>query len=53
MFMRGVRAGAVNAQSVENRDIQSRREIAVRRAADRTLSEFKAELQSNLTRLLV
>ena len=53
MLVRGVRAVAVNTESVENRNIQSRREIAVRCAAERTLFEFKAELRSNLTRLLI
>jgi hypothetical protein len=53
MFVRGVRAVAVDAESVENRDIQSRRKIAVRCAADRTLLVFKSELRSNLARLLI
>ena len=51
MLVCGVRAIPIRAETVQDRNIQSGDEVAVRRSADRLFSEFKAETSGYLPRV--
>jgi hypothetical protein len=53
MLVCGVRAIPIRAETIQDGNIQSSDEVAVRRSADRSFSEFKTETSCYFPRVLI
>src|SRR5262245_28624277 len=52
MFVRRVRAVAVNPEPIKHRHIERRRKVAVRGPANRAFTQLKTQRSGNLSRLM-